>query len=189
MWPEYEKAGLPEALLFGMLAKESGGKVHAVSRSGASGPLQFMYATGLRFGLGTVDGFDQRFDPKLSARANAAYVNEQLAIFNNQLELVIGAYNGGEGAMQRRAGRGENAQSFWSPDVYASERYDASQKLGEDVRASGGAGVLYDSLRRRGGINVVAHRPRNILNIVQADHFEITVQAAARTIDVRKLSR
>ena len=46
-----------------MLAKESGGKVHAVSRSGASGPLQFMYATGSRFGLGTVDGFDQRFDP------------------------------------------------------------------------------------------------------------------------------
>jgi membrane-bound lytic murein transglycosylase D len=119
MWPEYEKAGLPEALLFGMLAKESGGKVHAVSRSGASGPLQFMYATGLRFGLGTVDGFDQRFDPRLSARANAAYINEQLAIFNNNLELVIGAYNGGEGAMQRRAGRGENAQSFWSADVYA----------------------------------------------------------------------
>ncbi|WP_395683728.1 transglycosylase SLT domain-containing protein [Dokdonella sp.] len=120
MAPEYDKAGLPEALLFGMLAKESGGKVHAVSRSGASGPLQFMYATGLRFGLTTVDGFDQRFDPRLSARANAAYVNEQLAIFNNNLELVIGAYNGGEGAMQRRAGRGENAQSFWSPDVYGS---------------------------------------------------------------------
>lgn len=58
MWPEYQRAGLPEALLFGMLAKESGGKVHAVSRSGASGPLQFMYATGARFGLGMVDGFD-----------------------------------------------------------------------------------------------------------------------------------
>ncbi len=118
MAPEYDKAGLPEALLFGMLAKESGGKVHAVSRSGASGPLQFMYATGLRFGLTTVDGFDQRFDPRLSARANAAYVNEQLAIFNNNLELVLGAYNGGEGAMQRRAGRGDAAQSFWSPQVY-----------------------------------------------------------------------
>ncbi len=118
MWPEYEKAGLPEALLFGMLAKESGGKVHAVSRSGASGPLQFMYATGLRFGLTTVDGFDQRFDPRLAARANASYINEQLAIFNNNLELVIGAYNGGEGAMQRRAGRGENAAGFWSPEVY-----------------------------------------------------------------------
>lgn len=129
MWPEYDKAGLPEALLFGMLAKESGGKVHAVSRSGASGPLQFMYATGLRFGLGTVNGFDQRFDPQLAARANAAYVNEQLAIFNNNLELVIGAYNGGEGAMQRRAGRGANALSFWSPEVY----YGVSQETREYV--------------------------------------------------------
>ena len=48
------------------------------------------------------------------------------------------------------------------PDVYASDRYDASQKFGEEVRASGGAGLIYDSLRRRSGVNVVAHRPRNI---------------------------
>lgn len=117
MWPEYQKAGLPEALLFGMLAKESGGKVHAVSRSGASGPLQFMYATGARFGLGTVDGFDQRFDPRLSAHANAAYLNEQLAVFNDNLELVLGAYNGGEGAMQRLASRNPNA-GFWDAKIY-----------------------------------------------------------------------
>jgi len=117
MWPEYQRAGLPEALLFGMLAKESGGKVHAVSRSGASGPLQFMYATGSRFGLSTVDGFDQRFDPRLSAHANAAYINEQLAVFNDNLELVLGAYNGGEGAMQRLAARNPNA-GFWDAKIY-----------------------------------------------------------------------
>lgn len=75
------------------------------------------------------------------------------------------------------------------PDVYASERYDAAQKLGEELRASGGAGLLYDSLRRRTGINVVAHRPRNITDIVQTDHFEISVLATSRTIDVRKLSK
>jgi hypothetical protein len=74
-------------------------------------------------------------------------------------------------------------------DVYASERYDASQKLGEEIRMSGGAGLLYNSLRRRAGVNVVAHRPRNIVVIVQTDHFEITVLAASRTIDVLKLSK
>jgi hypothetical protein len=57
------------------------------------------------------------------------------------------------------------------PEVYASDRYDASQKLGEDVRASGGAGLLYDGLRRQTGVYVVAHRPRNITDIVQTDHF------------------
>jgi RES domain len=74
------------------------------------------------------------------------------------------------------------------PDVYTSDRYDASQKLGEEVRASGGAGLLYDSLRRRTGVNGVANRPRNITDIVQTDHFEITVLATSRMIDVRKLS-
>lgn len=117
MWPEYQKAGLPEAILFGIMAKESGGRVHAVSRSGAAGLLQFMPATGARFGLGYVDGFDQRYDPALAARANAAYFNEQLAIFNNNLELVIAAYNGGEGRLQRLA-RGAPDASFWDPQIF-----------------------------------------------------------------------
>lgn len=117
MWPEYQKADLPEAILFGFIAKESGGKVHAVSRSGAAGPLQFMPATGARFGLTTVDGFDERFDPTLSARANAAYLNEQLAKFNNNLELVLAAYNGGEGRVGRLAASQSDA-SFWDPKIY-----------------------------------------------------------------------
>jgi hypothetical protein len=74
------------------------------------------------------------------------------------------------------------------PDVYASERYDASQDFGEQVRATQGTGLLYDSLRRRGDSNVVAYRPRNITGVLQTDHFEITVSATARTIQVRKLS-
>jgi membrane-bound lytic murein transglycosylase D len=119
MWPEYQKADLPEAILFGILAKESGGKVHAVSRSGAAGPLQFMPATGARFGLTTVDGFDERFDPTLSARANAEYLNEQLAQFNDNLEMVLAAYNGGEGRVGRLATAQGNA-SFWDPQIYFS---------------------------------------------------------------------
>jgi hypothetical protein len=75
------------------------------------------------------------------------------------------------------------------PDIYASDRYDAAQKLGEQIRASGGAGLLYTSLRRSGGTNIVAHRPRNIAEIVQTEHFEITVEAAGRMIDVRRVSR
>jgi hypothetical protein len=55
------------------------------------------------------------------------------------------------------------------------------------IRASGGAGLLYDSLRRRTGSNVVAHRPGNIIDIVQTDRFEITALATSGTIDVRKL--
>lgn len=117
MWPQYEQADLPEALLFGIMAKESGGKVHAVSRSGAAGPLQFMYATGLRFGLNTQNGFDLRFDPAQSARANAAYMNEQLGAFNDNLELALAAYNGGEGRTRRMVGA-DTGVSFYDPKIY-----------------------------------------------------------------------
>lgn len=118
MWPEYEKAKLPEAILFGIMAKESGGRVHAYSRSGAAGLLQFMPATGQRFGLNYEDGFDQRYDPQLAARANAAYLNEQLAQLNNNLEMVIAAYNGGEGRMQRLARSAPDA-GFWDPEIFS----------------------------------------------------------------------
>lgn len=80
-------------------------------------------------------------------------------------------------------------QQVTRSDVYASERYDASQKLCEEVRSSGGSGLIYNSLRRQTGVNVVAHRPRNITDIAQTDHYEITVLATSRTIDVRKLSK
>ena len=117
MWPAYQSRDLPEAILFGIMAKESGGKVHAVSRSGAAGPLQFMYATGLRFGLNSDGGFDERFDPALAARANAEYLDEQLAIFNNNLEVTLAAYNGGEGRMRRLVGE-DTAVSFYDPRIY-----------------------------------------------------------------------
>jgi hypothetical protein len=74
------------------------------------------------------------------------------------------------------------------PDIYAPDSYAASQILGESIRASGGAGILYDSLRRRGGVNVAAHRPTNILEVAQTDHFHISVPAAGRRIEVRKLA-
>ncbi|MGO7449457.1 RES family NAD+ phosphorylase [Rhizobium ruizarguesonis] len=72
-------------------------------------------------------------------------------------------------------------------DVYDGTSYAASQVLGEEVRSRGSAGILYDSVRLKGGVAIVAHRPRNIQGVVQADHFEITVSATDRRIDVRKL--
>jgi membrane-bound lytic murein transglycosylase D len=119
MAPEYERSGLPEALLFGIMAKESGGKVHAVSRTGASGPLQFMPATGYRFGLGRDgSGFDSRFDPQQAARANARYINERFAELNRNLEFTVAAYNGGEGRALRMF-QASGGSSFWSPQVFS----------------------------------------------------------------------
>lgn len=118
MWPEFERRGLPEALLFGIMAKESNGRVHAVSRAGAAGPMQFMPATGRRFGLGPDDsGFDSRYDPRSAAMASAAYLNERLRQLNNDLELSLAGYNGGEGRALR-VHRQSGGTGFWNASVY-----------------------------------------------------------------------
>lgn len=117
MWPEYERAGLPEALLFAIMARESGGRVHAISPAGAAGLMQFMPATGRRFGLGWQDGFDTRFEPQLASRASTQYLNERFAELGHNLELALAAYNGGEGRVGRLA-RQNPGKSFWDPAIY-----------------------------------------------------------------------
>jgi len=118
MWPSYERAGLPEALLFGIMAKESNGKVHATSRTGAAGPMQFMYATGRRLGLGPdATGFDTRYDPRAAAEASAAYLNERMGQLNRSIELALAAYNGGEGRALR-VYQGSGGRGFWNADIY-----------------------------------------------------------------------
>ena len=118
MSPSFKRSGLPEALLFGIMAKESNGKVHVGSRAGAVGPLQFMPATGSRFGLGNDGtGFDTRYDPRASADAAAAFLNERMAGLGNSIELSLAGYNGGEGRAAR-VYRESGGRSFWDADVY-----------------------------------------------------------------------
>lgn len=77
------------------------------------------------------------------------------------------------------------------PDVaalLAPDSYAAGQAFGERERAAGGAGIVYDSVRHLGGVNVVCYRPRNVLDLMQTEHFEITVTVAGRRIDVRRLA-
>lgn len=70
--------------------------------------------------------------------------------------------------------------------LYDPVSYAMSQPFGEAVRVGGGSGIIYDSLRMAGGENVVAYRPREVVDILQADHLEISVTMASRTIRVMR---
>jgi len=118
MSPTFAQRGLPEALLFGIMAKESNGRVHSISRSGAVGPLQFMPSTGRRFGLGVdASGFDTRYDPHKAADAAARYLLERLSELGPNIEYWLAAYNGGEGRA-RRVHAQTGGRNFWDLDVY-----------------------------------------------------------------------
>jgi membrane-bound lytic murein transglycosylase D len=117
--PIYQEAELPEALLFAIVATETGGKVHAYSRAGAAGLLQFMRQTGRRYGLTVKNGFDMRLDPVASTKANVSYLNEQLGELDYSLEKTLAAYNGGENRI-RRLDRRLKGVDFWDSKFYNS---------------------------------------------------------------------
>jgi hypothetical protein len=67
------------------------------------------------------------------------------------------------------------------PELYAPADYSASQPFGEGIRRTGD-GIIYSSIRHTGGTNIVAYRPRKILNVTQRDHYELTVPLVGRII-------
>lgn len=74
------------------------------------------------------------------------------------------------------------------PELYDGANYAASQAFGEAQRASGGDGLLYDSLRHAGGTNIVAYRPSKVLDVVQSEHLDVSVRADMAGIEVRRLA-
>ncbi|MFU0504799.1 RES family NAD+ phosphorylase [Pseudaminobacter sp. NGMCC 1.201702] len=73
-------------------------------------------------------------------------------------------------------------------ELYDPASYAASQAFGEKVRASGSDGILYESVRLRTGTNVAAYRPTKIQDVLQTDHFDISVYSDRRKIEVRRLA-
>jgi hypothetical protein len=71
-----------------------------VSPKGARGLMQFMPATARRYGL------RDPYDPAQAIDAAARYLRDLQAMFGNRLELLLAAYNAGEGTVEAfRTGR------------------------------------------------------------------------------------
>lgn len=75
-----------------------------------------------------------------------------------------------------------------NPALLSRNSYAASQMYGETLRASGAAGLIYPSTRHVGGVCVCAYRPSLITEVVQADHFEVTVRTDTPRIELTTLA-
>jgi membrane-bound lytic murein transglycosylase D len=95
---------------------ESGLQSTAISWAGAVGPWQFMPATGKRYGLKISALEDQRMDYVKSTKAAARYLSDLYKQFQDWL-LVIAAYNGGEGSVNR-AIQLSGSRDFWKLQRY-----------------------------------------------------------------------
>jgi len=115
----FRAEGLPLDLAY-IPVIESGFKMNALSKASAKGPWQFMKPTAQDHGLKTDWFIDERSDPEKATVAAAKYLKTLHKMFNGDWHLVLAAYNGGLGRLQR-AMRVTGRDDFWS--LAESSRY------------------------------------------------------------------
>lgn len=96
---------------------ESALNPRARSRSGAVGLWQFMYRTGRIYDLNTTSYMDERSDPFKATEAACQYFQYLYAMFGNW-ELVLAAYNGGPGTLNKAIRRSGGKRDFWELRKY-----------------------------------------------------------------------
>jgi membrane-bound lytic murein transglycosylase D len=115
----FRAEGLPLDLAYSPII-ESGFKPNALSKASAKGPWQFMKATALENGLHHDWFIDERSDPEKATLAAAKYLKTLNKMFDGDWNLVLAAYNGGPGRVQRAMKR-SGKQDFW--ELSQSSRY------------------------------------------------------------------
>ena len=112
----FREEGVPENVAW-LGQVESAWKPQALSWASASGLWQFIPATGRRYGLRRTAHLDERNSFEKATRASAKYLKFLANRYGGNWELAMGAYNCGEGNVDRairRAGR----RNFWAAYPY-----------------------------------------------------------------------
>lgn len=103
-----QRHGLEYALLHAIAQVESGFNPMAVSPKGAIGLMQLMPGTAQRYGVQAADAAALRgklHQLPVNVDAGARYLRDLMRQFNGQTELVLAAYNAGEGAVRKAGNR------------------------------------------------------------------------------------
>lgn len=111
-----DKYNLPLELKY-LAIVESALNPIATSKSGARGLWQFMYQTGKIYNLDVTSFVDQRCDPFLATNAACEYFKYLYDMFGNW-ELVLAAYNGGPGTVNKAIRRSGGKMNYWEIRPY-----------------------------------------------------------------------
>lgn len=165
------KHGLPAELKY-LSVIESDLKSYAVSWAGAVGPWQFMPETARLMGLRVGKGRDERTDFTKSTNAAARYLSQLYGIYNDWL-LVIAAYNGGPGNVDK-AIRRSGSRNFWNLQYHlpTESRNHVKKFIATHYIMEGAAGVT-----------TLTKSERTELAMTQPEAVEVT-PASAEMIQV-----
>ena len=104
--------GIPQELKY-MAIIESMLNPVATSRAGARGIWQFMYQTGVGYGLEINSFVDERLDVEKAVEAAARYLRDAYRTFGDWA-LAISSYNCGAGNVSKAIRRADGRRDFWS---------------------------------------------------------------------------
>jgi membrane-bound lytic murein transglycosylase D len=154
--------GLPEDLVY-MALIESGFNPYAYSRRKASGPWQFIYLTGKRYGLKVNWWVDERRDPEKSTIAAAKHLKDLYDIFECWY-LAAAGYNAGAGKIANAMKR-YRTEDFWELAKYRYLKREtkdyvpqmiAAALIAKDPEKYGFVGIEYQELLQYEKVNVPA---------------------------------
>jgi len=104
--------GVPKEMKY-LAVIESGLKFNAKSWSGACGPWAFMPAAAQEYGLSIRRGNDERLDYYKSTHAAARLLTDLYQKYGDWL-LVLAAYNGGPGNVDKAIRKSGGSKDFWT---------------------------------------------------------------------------
>lgn len=87
--------GVDPYLIYCVMNQESGFRTAAISSKGAQGLMQLMPATAARYGVRAIK------DPSQNIMGGTRYLKDLMKLFDGNIELVLAAYNAGEGAVMK----------------------------------------------------------------------------------------
>jgi membrane-bound lytic murein transglycosylase D len=154
--------GLPEDLVY-MALIESGFNPYAYSRRKASGPWQFIYLTGKRYGLKVNWWVDERRDPEKSTVAAARHLKDLYDIFECWY-LAAAGYNAGAGKIVNAMKR-YRTEDFWELTKYRYLKREtkdyvpqmiAAALIAKDPEKYGFVGIEYQDPLQYEKVNVPA---------------------------------
>jgi soluble lytic murein transglycosylase-like protein len=126
------ETNLDPSLLHAIITVESGYNAQAKSPAGAIGLMQLIPDTAARFGVKDI------WDPLDNLRGGARYLRFLLAMFKDNLELVLAAYNAGEGAVQQA---GNKIPNYAETKAYVPSVLTQYQHYSNAVGGAGPAGT------------------------------------------------
>ncbi len=170
--------GLPEDLVY-MALIESGFNPYAYSRSKASGPWQFIYLTGKRYGLRSNWWIDERRDPEKSTIAAAKYLKDLYDMFECWY-LAAAGYNAGEGKIATAMKR-YRTEDFWELTKYRYLKQETKNYVPQMIAAA----LIAKDPERYGFVGIEYQEPLRYdkVRVPEVTDLRLIAQACKVTVE------